>query len=90
MKRRCDAISKRVTPNFDDVTVQITLRPIFDDVTLCKHLTAEENAFIVFNSSKKHVILAINIVIVQIAISITSLPSGTGFYVMRWVKYGGW
>ena len=26
------------------------LNPIFDDVTLCKHITAEGNAFIVFNS----------------------------------------
>ena len=67
--------------------------PIFDDVTLCKHVTAEENTFIVFNSfyyTKKHVILAINIVISQIALSITKSPSGTGFYVMGWVKYGGW
>ena len=39
---------------------------------------------------KKYIILASNIVIVQIMISITSSPSGTGFYVMRWVKYGGW
>ena len=71
--------------------MQITLRPIFDDVTLCKHIMTEENAFIVFNSfsyTKKHVILAINIVIVQIEISITSSPPGTGFFVMRWVKYG--
>ena len=51
-------------PIFYDVTVQITSHPIFDDVTLCKHVTAEENTFIVFNSfsyAKKHVILAINI-----------------------------
>ena len=39
---------------------------------------------------KTYIILASNIVIVQIVISITSSPSGTGFYVMRWVKYGGW
>ena len=61
------------------------LRQIFDDVTLCKHVTAEENAYIVFNSfsyTKKHLILAIYIVIVQIVILIMSLPSGTGFYVM--------
>ena len=67
--------------------------PIFDEVTLCKYVTAEENAFIVFNSfsyNKKHIILAINIVFAQIAILITSSPSGTGFYVMRRVKYGGW
>ena len=73
--------------------MQITSRPIFDDVTLCKDVTAEENTFIVFNSfsyTKKHVILVINTVISQIAISITSSPSGTGFYVMRWVKYGRW
>ena len=59
--------------------------PNFDGLTLCKHATAEENAFIVLNSfliQKKHVILASNIVIVQIVISITSSPSGTGFYVM--------
>ena len=50
---------------------------------------AEENAFIMFNSfliRKQHVILASNIVIVQIVILITSLPSATGFYVIRWVK----
>ena len=68
--------------------------PIFDDITLCKHVTIEENAFMVFSSfsyTKKHIILAINqIAIVQIAISIKSSPSGTGFYAMRWVKYGGW
>ena len=49
----------------------------------------EENAFVVFNSfsySKKHIILAINIAIGQIVISITSSMSGTEFYVMRWVK----
>ena len=77
--RHCDAVSNNVALNFDDIT-------------LCKHVTAEENAFIVFNSfsyTKKHVIFAINIVIVQIATSIMSLPSGTGFNVMRWVKYGG-
>ena len=51
---------------------------IFDDVTLCKHVTSEENAFFMFVSFSytiKHVILAINIDIAQIAISITSLPS---------------
>ena len=66
---------------------------IFDDVTLCKHVMAEENAFNVYNSfsyMKKHIILAIDIVIVQIVISIMSSPSCTGFYVMRWIKYGGW
>ena len=26
------------------------MRPIFDDITLCKHDTAEENAFTMFNS----------------------------------------
>ena len=31
-----------------------------------------------------------NIVMVQIVILITSSPSGAGFYVMRWIKYGGW
>ena len=55
---------------------------------------AEENAFIVFVFlffyKKNHVILAINIAIPQITILIMSLPSGTGFYVLRWVKYGGW
>ena len=69
--------------------MQVTSHPNFDDVTLCKHVTTEENAFIVFNFfsyMKKHVILAIDIVIVQIVISITSSPSGTGFYVTRWVK----
>ena len=74
--------------------MQITSRLILVDVTLCKNATAEKNAFIVFNSfantKKTHVILAINIVIVQIAISITSSPSGNGVYVMRWVKYGVW
>ena len=72
--------------------MQVTSRPIFEDVTLCKHVTTEENAFIMFNSfsyTKKHVILAINIVIAQIAISITSSLSGTLFNMMRWVKYGG-
>ena len=67
--------------------------PIFDDITLCKHVTTEENAFMMFISfsyMKTHIVLAINIVIAQIAISIMSSPSGTGFYVMRWVKYGGW
>ena len=39
---------------------------------------------------EKHTILAINSVIAHIAISITSSPSGAGFHVMRWVKYGGW
>ena len=66
---------------------------MFDDVTLCKHVTPEENALIVFNSfsyTKKHVILAINSVIVQIVISIMSSQSGNGFCVMRWVKYEGW
>ena len=28
--------------------------------------------------------------IAQIALSITSSPSSTGFYAMRSVKYGGW
>ena len=72
--------------------MQITSRPIFDDVTLCKHVTAKENAFIVitFSYTKENVILVINIVFAQIAISITSSPSGNGFYVMRWVKYEGW
>ena len=64
--------------------------PIFDDVTLCEHVTADENAFMVFSSFSYTISLAINIVIVQIVISITSSLSGTGFYVMRWVKYGGW
>ena len=43
-----------------------------------------------FNSFlyEKHVILASNSGIVQIVISITSSLSGSGFYVMRWVKYG--
>ena len=74
----------------------ITSQPIFDDVTLCKHVTSEENAFIVFNSfsytKNTHVILAIIIVtyITQIVILIMSSLSGTGFYAMRWVKYGGW
>ena len=73
--------------------MQITSRPIFDEVTLCKHVMAEENAFIVLNSfsyTKKCAILAIDIVIVQIAIMIMSWLSGTWFHVMRWVKYGGW
>ena len=43
-----------------------------------------------FSYMKKHVTLAMNIVVVHIVILITSSPSGTGFYVMRWVKYGGW
>ena len=73
--------------------MQIKSRPIFDDVTLCKHVTAEESAFIVFNyfsyTKKTQVISAIDIVIIQIVISInTSSPPGTRFYVMRWVKYG--
>ena len=55
---------------------------------------AKENAFIKINYfsyliKKTHVILAIIFVIAQMVISMTSLPSGTGFYVMRWVKYGG-
>ena len=65
--------------------MQIASRPIFDEFSLCKHAAAEENEFIVLNSlciRKKHVILAINIVVVQIVISITSSPSGTGFYMM--------
>ena len=33
------------------ILLQITSRQMFDDVTLCKHVTTEaENAFIVFNS----------------------------------------
>ena len=71
--------------------MQIIAHPIFDDVTLCKHVMAEENAFIVFISfsyTKKHVIFVINIFTAQIVILITSSRSGTGFYVMRWVKYG--
>ena len=61
--------------------MQITSRPISDDMTICKHVRTDENAFIVFNSfsyTKKHVILAItcNIVIAQIALSIKSSPSG--------------
>ena len=82
-----------MAPNFADVTVQITSRATFDDVTLCKHVMAIENAFLVipFSYTKKtHVILVINIVFAQIAILITSSLSGTGLYVMRWVKYGGW
>ena len=78
---------------FDDVSVKITSRPIFDDVTLCKHVTAEENAFIVFNFfsyTEKHVILAINIVLAQIAIRLRVRRQVLGFYVRRWVKYGGW
>ena len=73
--------------------MQIVSRPIFDDLTLCKHVTAEENALTVyffFSYTKIPIILAIIIVFAQIAILITSLPSGTGFYVMKWVKYGGW
>ena len=73
--------------------MQVTLHPIFDDVTLCKHVLTEENAFRVFISfsytkKKKQVFLAINKCIVQIVI--TSSPSGAEFYVMRWVKYGRW
>ena len=62
--------------------MQIASRPIFDDVTLCNHVRAEENEFIMFNSfsyTKEHVILAINIVITQIAISITSSLQVLGF-----------
>ena len=74
--------------------MQIATRPMFDDITLCKHVTAEENTLMVLNSFsykyEKLVILATKIVFPQIAILITSLPSGTGLYVMRWVKYGGW
>ena len=69
------------------------LHPILNDVTTFKNVAPEENALILFNSfscMKKQANLAINIVMVQIVISITSSPSGTGFYVMRWVKYGGW
>ena len=40
------------------------------------------SCLIPFLFEKKHVILASNIVIVQIVILIMSLPSGTGFYVM--------
>ena len=68
--------------------------PNFDDVILCKHVTAEEmhlSCLIPYLIRKKiHVILAINIVIAHIAILITSSPSGARFYVMRWVKYGRW
>ena len=73
--------------------MQITSRPFCDNVTMCKRVTSEEHAFNVFNSlsfTKKHVILAINIIISQIALSIRSSLSGTGFYVMRSVKTGGW
>ena len=80
MTRHCNAVAKDIAPNFDDVT-------------LYKHIIADENAFILFKSfsyTKKYVILAINIVFAQIAISITSSPSGTGFYVKRWVIYVGW
>ena len=62
-------------------------------ITLCKHVMTEENAKSVlgsFSYTKNHVIFFINIVITQIAISITSSLSGFGFYVMRGVKYGGW
>ena len=71
--------------------MQITSLSIFDDVTLCKYVTAKDNAWIVipFSYTKEHIILVINNVFAQIAISITSSPSGTGFYVLRWVKYGG-
>ena len=69
---RMDTVAKKLAPNFDDVT-------------LCKHVTAEENAFILNQflsyTKKTHIILASNIVIVQIVISIASSPSGTGFYV---------
>ena len=54
----------------------------FDDGTLCKHVMAEENTFIVLNSfliRKKHVILVSNIVILQIVIWITSSLLGIGF-----------
>ena len=64
----------------------ISVATIFDDVTLCKHVTTEDSAFVVFNyflkQKKTHVILASNIDIVQIAISIKNSPSGSGFYVM--------
>ena len=56
--------------------------PLFDDVTLCKHIKTEETAFIMFNSfscTKKQASLEINIVFAQIAISITSLRSDIGF-----------
>ena len=72
--------------------MQITWRHIFDDVTMCKHVTTEDNAFMVFNSfsyTKTHFLLAINIVMDQISLLITSLPPGTGFYLIRWIKYGG-
>ena len=65
--------------------MQIALLPIVNDVTLCKHVTAEENAFIMlisFYIGKKHVILASNVVIGHIVILSASSPSGTGFYVM--------
>ena len=58
------------------------LPPMFDDIALCKHVTAKENAFIIFNSfsyMNKLVILVINIVIDQLVILMTSSPSGTGF-----------
>ena len=64
--------------------MQIASVPNFDDVT-CKHVAAEENAFIVLNSlvmRKKHHFSEYNIVIIQIVISLTSSPSGTGVYVM--------
>ena len=85
MRRRCDAVSNNSVPNFDDSHfVKITSRPIFDDVTLCKHVTAEENAFIVFNSFSytKNVIFAINIVIAQIAIRLRVCRQVLGVYVM--------
>ena len=73
MARHCDAIANKVTLNFDYITLN-------------KYVTAEENAFIVFNSfliPKKNVILASNIVIFKIVIWIASSPSGSGFYLMR-------
>ena len=46
----------------------------------------DRNAFIEFNSFSLRKKKPINIVITQIVTSITSSPSGTGFYVMRWVN----
>ena len=48
------------------------------------------SCLIPFLIGKNHVILAINIVLAQIAILIPSSLSGTRFYVKRWVKYGRW
>ena len=90
--RRWDTLANNVAPNFDDVTLCKYLAQ-FLMTSYCenklRHNKMHLSCLIPF-LTQKHIVLAINIVIAQIATSIRSSPSGAGFYVMRWVKYGGW